>query len=89
MSIIRKRICLHFLPLMIMQYTGFYRLLSSKDFALSIYTAQIVETLTQNLPLLAIVLVNNVLLEDWSALNIAMASMYFLNLVVTVKEMFQ
>ena len=69
----------------IMQVSGWYKFLNTKDFSMQIYTGYILGVLTFSLPITVLVFLNNFQLQRWSLESIGVLLIVMANFGLDMK----
>jgi hypothetical protein len=82
---VQRRLNLQLYAMTPLFISGFYKVISEKDFPMQIYCAYIIELCTMSLPILILQVINNALLESWRPTTFFSMVVLSINLITDLR----
>ena len=84
--IVKKRIFIQRFAMPFIQITGWFKVMSHKDFLMQIYISYLIEIIVFSLPITILMLINNAMLQKWNEEVVIATSVMGFNLLLNLRN---
>lgn len=84
--IVKRRIFIQRVAMPFIQITGWFKVMSHKDFLMQIYISYLIEIIVFSLPITILILINNAMLQKWNQEVVVATSVIGFNLLLNLRN---